>query len=87
MAKSKLKNEIAHAQMRFSERFGKTLPLSTYKGLCNRIRRGRAEYLGHQSNRISCWNMDYDGCRFTAVYDTERHVIVTFLYLRGSSNQ
>jgi hypothetical protein len=87
MPKSKLKNEVAHARRRFSERFGRTLTLATYKGLCSRIRRGRADLLGRGSNRISYWKMDHDGCKFTAVYDSERHVIVTFLYLRGVSNQ
>lgn len=73
-----------HACRRMQERFGITLSSSDYNKLVGMIRHNgfdgnKAIFKERQSNRVSCWQLDYGGQNLSVVYDRHRKRIVTVL--------
>jgi hypothetical protein len=84
---SKHKNQILHARRRAKERAGIDLTPDLRRQLINDIQKGRAKFMWSQSNRVSVWRVFLAGKKFLAIYDKDRHSIVTFLYTRRPGEQ
>lgn len=77
----KSRAEYFHAQRRASERYGIAVTPEIYTSLCKDIQSAsqNTEYVGKQTNRITVWAVQHECHRLLAVYDKQRHRIVTFL--------
>ena len=76
----KRRNQIKHARNRFQKRFDIRLNDNQYNQIVNRVKKGRASFVRRQSNRISLWDLDFEGQRIRVVYDKKTAAIVTALY-------
>ena len=79
-SKGKRKNQIRHAFQRFEKRFDICLNDNQYNQLVNRIKKGKAEFVKRQSNRITIWDLEFEGQSVRVVYDKNTSAIVTALY-------
>jgi len=79
-SKGKRKNQIKHARKRFLKRFDISLNDNQYTQLVNMVKKGRAHFVKRQSNRITIWDLDFEGQRIRVVYDKKTAAIVTALY-------
>jgi len=79
-SKGKRKNQIKHARRRFKSRFDISLNSNQYNQLVNRIKKGKADFVRRQSNRVTIWDMDFEGHLIRVVYDKKTAAIVTALY-------
>lgn len=70
----------AHAKRRARQRYGIDLNDQVHQELVNMIQKQEAQLVDKQSNRVTVWDMTYKGDEMRVVYDTLRHLIVTFLY-------
>lgn len=77
--KSKRASQLIHAKRRLLERYGMVLTRPLRESLLRDIRGGRACFLGRQSNRVSVWEAELQERKVTVVYDSLRHMLVTFL--------
>ena len=68
-----------HAKRRAWQRFGLLLNRSDRKDIVLSSQKGEAELLGRQSIAKSIWVVKCQGRDMVAVYDKNRHAIVTFL--------
>ena len=75
---NKIKAQRIHAKNRFLERFGLYLNKSEYKDLITQIQTQKATCIGRDSNRITKWLVKYNNEQLIAIYDKNRHQIVTF---------
>jgi len=82
-SKGKKRNQIKHARKRFEKRFGIDLNENQYTQLVNRVKKGRAHFIRRQSNRISIWDVKFEGKKIRVVYDKKTAAIVTALYPPG----
>ena len=82
-SRGKRRNQIKHARRRFKDRFDISLNDNQYKQLINRIKKGKATFVRRQSNRVSLWDIDFEGHLIRVVYDKKTSVIVTALYPDG----
>ena len=82
-SKGKRRNQIKHARRRFKDRFDISLNGNQYKQLINRIKKGKADFVKRQSNRVSLWDIDFEGHLIRVVYDKKTSAIVTALYPNG----
>lgn len=71
--------EYHHAVKRARERYGVDLRQPDYDRLVKAIQTNRAQFVERQSNRVSLWVVRHAETPMVAVYDTHRHMIVTFL--------
>jgi hypothetical protein len=69
-----------HARRRAAARFGINMGPRFHEELVTAIQTGKASFVEKQSNRISVWDVDYEGKVARIVYDRIRKQIVTFLY-------
>ena len=76
---SKFQNEKSHAKTRFKERYNKDLNSGDYNECIQKIQNNQAEFLRRQCNRATIWRLKVAGQTAIAVYDNNRHAIVTFL--------
>ena len=76
---SKFQNEKSHAKTRFKERYNKDLNSGDYNECIQKIQNNQAEFLRRQCNRVTIWRLKVAGQTAIAVYDKNRHAIVTFL--------
>jgi len=79
-------SERVHAQRRLSERYGISLSGKAYKEIIRLISGSTrtnptADFIERRSQRVSIWEVPYDGRKLKAVYDQTRREIVTFLPL------
>lgn len=82
MAKKKFQKSIAeriHAERRFIQRFGELLTEEDYNAIRNRIYKGKYEFIGKQSNRVSIFKGEIKGFNVLIVYDKIRKQIATFI--------
>ena len=79
-SKGKRKNQIKHARRRFEARFDISLNSNQYTQLVNRIKKGKAEFVRRQSNRVTLWDIEFEGNLIRVVYDKKTSAIVTALY-------
>ena len=79
-SKGKKKNQIKHARKRFLNRFDIDLNDNQYIQLVNKIQKGRGELVRRQSNRVSIWDIEFEGQMIRVVYDKKTKAIVTALY-------
>ena len=77
--------EIAHAQRRFNQRFGKPLTRARRLEITSMIQEGRATLICEQSIRVKHYRIVYEGKVMDVVYDRQRKCIVTFLFPRGEN--
>lgn len=82
-SKGKRKNQIKHARRRFKARFDISLNDNQYKQIVNRIKKGRADFVRRQSNRVTIWDLDFEGQLIRVVYDKKTSAVVTALYPDG----
>lgn len=82
-SKGKRKNQIKHARRRFKQRFDISLNDNQYMQLINRIKNGKGEFVKRQSNRITIWDLEFEGELIRVVYDKKTTAIVTALYPEG----
>ena len=82
-SKGKRKNQIKHARRRFKQRFDISLNDNQYMQLINRIKNGKGEFVKRQSNRITIWDLEFEGELVRVVYDKKTTAIVTALYPEG----
>jgi hypothetical protein len=82
-SKGKRKNQIKHAKKRFQKRFDIDLNANQYIQLVNRIKKGKADFVRRQSNRVTIWDMNFEGKHIRVVYDKKTSAIVTALYPDG----
>lgn len=71
--------EQFHALKRFKERFGMRLTLPEYDGAVKDIMQNRSMCIYHESHRLSHHLVQLKNIVCCAVYDRQRHKIVTFL--------
>ncbi len=76
----KKRNQIKHARKRFKKRFQIDINDNQYIQIINKIQKGRAEFIRRQSNRVSVWDVDFEGKLIRVVYDKKTTAIVTALY-------
>ncbi len=76
----KKKNQIRHARRRFKTRFDISLNANQYIQLVNRIKKGKGIFVRRQSNRVTIWDIDFEGQLIRVVYDKKTSAIVTALY-------
>ena len=79
MEETKKSWERMHARQRAKERFGVNLKNKDLATLVTMIQKGNAEFLRRQSKRVTIWRVRYAEKTMLVVYDTLRHMIVTFL--------
>jgi len=79
-SKGKKRNQIKHARRRFLNRFDIDINDNQYIQLVNKIQKGRAELVRRQSNRVSIWDLEFEGQMIRVVYDKKTKAIVTALY-------
>ena len=79
-SKGKRKNQIKHAKRRFKKRFDISLNENQYNQLVNRIKKGKADFVRRQSNRVTIWDLQFEGHEIRVVYDKHTSAIVTALY-------
>ena len=79
-SKGKRKNQIKHARKRFEARFDISLNENQYIQMVNRIKKGKAEFVRRQSNRVTLWDIEFEGHLIRVVYDKKTSAIVTALY-------
>lgn len=79
MEETKKSWERMHARQRAKERFGVNLKNKDLATLVTMIQKGNAEFLRRQSKRVTIWRVRYAEKTMVVVYDTLRHMIVTFL--------
>ena len=79
-SKGKKKNQIKHARKRFEARFDVSLNENQYTQMINRIKKGKAKFVQRQSNRVSLWDIEFEGHLIRVVYDKKTSAIVTALY-------
>lgn len=79
-SKGKRKNQIKHAKRRFKKRFDISLNENQYTQLINRIKKGQADFVKRQSNRVTIWDLEFEGHDIRVVYDKKTSAIVTALY-------
>ena len=82
-SRGKRRNQIKHARRRFEKRFNISLNDNQYKQLINIIRKGKATFVKKQSNRVSLWDLEFEGHQIRVVYDKKTKAIVTALYPEG----
>ena len=68
-----------HARKRFRQRYDGALNRSTLRSVILCIQRGRSVPICRTSNRVCLHMVDLGGKQAVAVYDSDRHSIVTFL--------
>ena len=86
---TKKQGERIHAQRRLEERYGITLSGKAYKSVVLSIANSTrtnptARLIERSSQRVSVWEVLYNGEPLRAVYDQYRREIVTFLPLYDS---
>jgi len=77
---AKLVAQVNHAKRRAYQRFGIRLTHAEYIDMIRQIKKGSAKFVRRQSNRVSVfevWLPDLTTAH--AVYDKQRHTIVTLL--------
>lgn len=79
-SKGKRKNQIKHARRRFECRFNVSLNSNQYIQLVNQIKKGKATFVSRQSNRVTKWDIVFEGQLIRVVYDKKTSAIVTALY-------
>lgn len=79
-SKGKRKNQIKHARRRFKQRFDISLNDNQYIQLINIIKKGKAIFVRRQSNRVTIWDLQFEGELIRVVYDKKTTAIVTALY-------
>lgn len=79
-SKGKRKNQIKHARRRFDQRFDISLNDNQYLQLVNRVKKGNGTFVRKQSNRVSIWDIEFEGNLIRVVYDKKTSAIVTALY-------
>jgi hypothetical protein len=61
-------------------RFDVALNSNQYIQLVNRIKKGKADFVRRQSNRVTLWDIEFEGQLIRVVYDKKTSAIVTALY-------
>ena len=79
-SKGKRKNQIKHARRRFLTRFDISLNSNQYNQLVNKVKKGKGIFVRKQSNRVSIWDLEFEGQLIRVVYDKRTAAIVTALY-------
>lgn len=82
--KTRREAQRIHALRRAYERFGALPHLGELIGL---IQQGKLRFVRRDSNRVTVWETEINGKLAWAVYDKERHTIVTFLYPEGNPGE
>lgn len=65
--------------MRASERYGIFCSLADLVEISSIIRDQKAKFVERQSNRLTVWDLFYQGKEVRVIYDSHRKSIVTFL--------
>ena len=71
-----------HAKRRAEQRFGLTLNRRDMRQIVLNIQSGDVElarFISRQSNRVTLWNVRWDGNWYRVVYDTTRGTLVSVL--------
>ncbi len=84
MVMTKKQSERAHAQRRLVERYGISLSGREYKNVVRLIANSTrtnptARLIEQQSQRVSVWEVSWQGNNLVAVFDKFRQEIITFL--------
>ena len=83
--KSKQKTQLKHAVRRIALRLDTDTPRQAQDAIVADIQKGRAKFILKQSNRITHWEVCYNGKTVIAVYDRKRKILATVLYPSGYS--
>jgi hypothetical protein len=71
-----------HAWKRLLQRFGIAVHLTQLDQMVEDIQAGKYRLLQRQSRRVSVFAVTVEGHDIAAVYDRERHAVITFLPLQ-----
>lgn len=78
--KSKRAAQFEHARKRAMIRYGLRLTKEMHDTIVSKIHMTGSTLVERQSNRISVHDVKVDGELYRVVYDSNRKVLVTFLY-------
>ncbi len=76
---SKAASQEIHARRAAKKRYGADLGLLGMCEIRDQIQEGRSRLLERQSNRVAIHEVQWGGQAMVAVYDAQRHTLVTFL--------
>ena len=76
-----------HAWKRLLQRFGLAVHLTELDQMVEDIQAGKFRLLQRQSRRVSVFAVTVEGHDIAAVYDRERHAVITFLPLKWVDGQ
>jgi len=76
---SKAASQEIHARRAAKKRYQVDLGLLGMCEVRDQIQEGRSRLLERQSNRVAIHEVQWGGQAMVAVYDTQRHTLVTFL--------
>lgn len=80
---SKAKSQRKHAKRRALSRYGLALSRHHLDAIVLQIQSGKAKFVERQSNRVTLWEVSYEGHILPVVYDKIRKTCVTFLPTGG----
>ncbi len=76
---NKNKAQKIHAKRRFLERHGIEFTAKKEQFFVDQIQSGKATFIQKRTNRISIFEVIYDGKPYQVAYDKHRHSIATVL--------
>ena len=77
--KGKTKSLMIHTAKRALERYGCILTKKDQKAIVRIIQNEKASFIHKESNRVTVWDVDFEGKTFRVCYDKIRKSIVTVL--------
>ena len=76
---TKKTSQQIHARNRMWQRHGIWLSKKGRRIIINLIREQKARFLGRQSNRVSGWEVEFEGRKIKVLFDTVRGSLITVL--------
>lgn len=72
-------NQRKHFKRRMFERYGVEINRKDIETIVKSIQNREAKFLSRTSNRVTLWEVDYQGLAIPVVYDSQRKTVVTAL--------
>lgn len=73
------KRQRIHVARRSLQRYGKSLSAKTQDVMAQLIRAGKGKFVRRGSNRVSIWDLDFNGLTYRLVYDKHTKQLASVL--------